>query len=164
MKTTNRKIIRNFTPNGRKVAEVRGADIVDRGTALEGQLRHMARNDSSMIAHVLRGQRTVRLLGIVPSWANLITSEWGASLANALDVDSLARYRAWWELIFEITTEAQEENRIQLAVAYLVQRKARKDYSVERSVDPGVFGVSDPELANRIEIATLSRFEALVPL
>lgn len=144
--------------------EIRGSEVIDHGTALRAQLARMAQHDSSIILHVLRAQRTLRLMKLIPSWTTMCSNEFGSELFAALDFNALRRYRNWWELIFEITTEKQERNRIQLAIAYLVQRKLAAGYGKSRRVDPVRFNITDQTLAQRIMDATLKRYEALVPM
>ena len=148
--------------NARK--EIKGIDVVDTGTALAGQLRHMARNDLSIIKHVLRTQRTLRLVKIIPTWKNLITSQYGHELMRALGGPEIQRYRAWFMLLFEITTPKQEKNRIELAFAYLKARKLKLAYGKTVDVQPHRFGITDEELAEKIRFETLLRYEALQPV
>lgn len=168
---SNRKILKTppkafYAPNRKALrnGEIAGADVVDHGTALRGQLAHMARNDSSIISHAMIAQRTLRLMKLIPTWSTFTANEFGSELFRSLDYNSLKRYRNWWELIFEITTPDQEQERVKLAIAYLVQRKLWLAYGKMKPVDPAEFGITDVELAAKIQTAAFRRYEALVPV
>lgn len=159
----SRKILLPKAPNGTPVPLVRGADIVDRGTSLEGQLREMARSRTGMIVHILRTMRTMRLVKTDPTWSNLIASEWGGEVRRALPVEEFAIYRALWSLIEAITTKKEERNHVEFAMAVMKERLESIRYGTVRRAEPSVFGISDPNLEAEIRKEALSRIEAIFP-
>jgi len=159
----SRKILLPKLPSGKSTPLIRGSEVVDRGTSLEGQLREMARTRGGMVVHILRTMRTMRLVKTEPTWSNLISSEWGGEVRRALPVEEFRIYRSLWSLIESITTEKEERNRIEFAIAVMKERLDAKRYGTAKRPEPSVFGITDPKLEDHVRKEALARTAEIFP-
>lgn len=115
-----------------------------------------------LIQHILLYQRTMRVAGIVPTYANFLQTEVYWEMMKELDTTDLAKYRAWWELIFDCQRHQDDRPSVVLAIAYIVQETQRRSYSKMMPVLHKPMGIDDAHAA-MVKDTVLKHFEKLHP-
>jgi hypothetical protein len=123
--------------------------------------KNVVRNEKTLATHVRVGQRTMRLMGLIPTWEALMQTEYFHEMASVLDSDELRKYQAWWECIYEISDGKDlPKGKALFMLALLVREQLRRGYGKELMMDPRKYQLDEGD-EERIKEATLSRFEDL---
>jgi len=115
-----------------------------------------------LIQHILLYQRTLRVAGIVPTYSNFIQTEVYHDMLKDLDTTDLAKYRAWWEMIFDCQRQQDDNASVTLCVAFIVQETQRRSQSKVMTINTATLGIAADHIA-KIKDTVLRHFEKLHP-
>lgn len=123
----------------------------------------LVRYESELIKFIRLRMNTLRLAKLIPSWTAFVSSgpHW-RSIEQHLTWEGKKKFRAFWNLMFELMRHERDLKSVELAVLYLVREKQRRSYSKEIRIDPAKFDVP-AEHAWKIEEHVRSHYEALNP-
>jgi hypothetical protein len=121
-------------------------------------------NESHLLPFITVQQRTMRAAKLIPTFELYSQTEvfWRMRKAG-VDGALLRKFRAWWELLFEVQRYPDDEATIKLALAYVVQEHLQQGYGKNMPVDPAQFGIVGLDHVAKVQIAVKSRIKDLCP-
>jgi hypothetical protein len=140
-------------------------DLKARQMSEQERLRSIIHDDGKLINHVVLLQNTMRLAKLIPSWEAFCDSEhWFEMSADINDQLAVKKFRAWWQLIFMITSGERKKQHVDseaivLAVQTLVVERARRAYGKNSEIPRAVHIPFARQ--QEIKIEALSRYEDL---
>lgn len=111
---------------------------------------------------IMRWQRTLRAAKLVPNmWAFEQTELW-FEIRKETDATDQRRFRAWWDLIFDVQRHPDDKESVLYAVLAVGNEQARRSYGKCADLPPARFKL-EPEHAMAIVETVKRLFSDLLP-
>jgi len=131
-------------------------------------LNRLVADDLQLMRYIRAQQRSLRLVGIIPTWKNFMDSDFyfeEFQRDGGITITERRKYQAFWEMLLQLPRDKNDHQSISLAFAYLFQEKQRRDGGRIPEVDPRKFKFvgKDKEHVEKVREFVLSNYENLVP-
>lgn len=121
--------------------------------------------DGKLIPYIKAQQNSLRLLKIIPTWQNFTMTDAYRDFQTkgGITITEIRKYRAMWNLLFELPRDRKDHRTIALAFCYLVSEIQRRGGDKPMRVDPIKYGIKDTNHSERVKEYVLKHFQDLVP-
>lgn len=121
--------------------------------------------DGILIPYIKAQQSSLRALKIIPTWDNFTQTEAFRDFRQkgGITITEIRKYRAMWNLLFELPRNRKDHRTVAMAFCYLVSEIQRRAGDKPLRVDPLKYGITDRQHSERIKEYVLKHFTDLVP-
>lgn len=133
-------------------------DLRDRRFTEQERFRAVIRDDSQLIGHIVTNQNTLLLAKLIPSWNMFTQLEYYWNMRRCVGDETMMRkYRAWWDLISELS---RCRNATAYAVACLALERLRRKGKTLPDIFSQPFAI-DPVRAAKVRELVRTGYEGL---